>query len=67
MTSPMPTPTMEGDKPMTYWQHGWEKCKANPAVPIGCAATTVALLGASASLRSGNRKQFQNFLRLRVA
>lgn len=67
MTSPMPTQTFEGEKPMTYWQHGWEKCKANPAVPIGCAATTVALLGASASLRSGNRKQFQNFLRLRVA
>ncbi|TXT07143.1 hypothetical protein VHUM_03313 [Vanrija humicola] len=36
-------------------------------VPLGAIATTAALLGASASLRSGNRKQFQNFLRLRVA
>ncbi|GMK58929.1 hypothetical protein CspeluHIS016_0603710 [Cutaneotrichosporon spelunceum] len=52
---------------MTYFQHGWQKCKEQPMVPVGVAATTFALLGATASLRSGNRKQFQHFLRLRVA
>ncbi|KLT41885.1 hypothetical protein CC85DRAFT_285974 [Cutaneotrichosporon oleaginosum] len=66
MTTPMPA---ENDEPkgMTYLQHGWQKCKEQPMVPIGVAATTFALLGATASLRSGNRKQFQHFLRLRVA
>ena len=54
-------------KPVTYMQHGWEKCKQQPMVPIGAAVTTAALLGASASLRSGNRASFQKFLRLRVA
>jgi hypothetical protein len=66
MTSPMPAndPVEEGT---TYWQHGWEKCKKNPLVPIGAVATTAALLGATASLRSGNRASFQKYLRLRVA
>lgn len=66
MTTPMPATAAPGEE-MTYWKHGWEKCKKNPAVPIGAAATTVALLGATASLRSGNRRSFQKFLRLRVA
>lgn len=64
MTTPMPAET---GQEMTYWKHGWEKCKQQPMVPIGAAATTVALLGATASLRSGNRASFQKYLRLRVA
>ncbi|BEJ14599.1 hypothetical protein CspHIS471_0403660 [Cutaneotrichosporon sp. HIS471] len=66
MTSPMPVDNNE-ESGMTYLQHGWQKCKEQPMVPIGVAATTFALLGATASLRSGNRKQFQHYLRLRVA
>lgn len=66
MTSPMPADNPVEHKPYTYWQHGWDKCKQQPFVPIGAAATTVALLGATASLRSGNRQRFQTFLRLRV-
>ncbi|KAL7422310.1 Respiratory supercomplex factor 1, mitochondrial [Cryptotrichosporon argae] len=63
MTTPISSqPTGE----MTYFQHGWQKCKQQPLVPIGAAATTAALLGATASLRSGNRKSFQVFLRARV-
>lgn len=65
MTTPMPVE--EQPQGTTYLQHGWEKCKKQPMVPIGVAATTFALLGATASLRSGNRRQFQHFLRLRVA
>lgn len=64
----MTTPMRADEAPkVTYFQHGWEKCKREPLVPIGAAATTVALLGASAALRSGNRASFQKFLRLRVA
>lgn len=66
MTTPMPAES-DAPKGMTYIQFGWEKCKKQPMVPIGVAATTFALLGATTSLRSGNRKQFQHFLRLRVA
>lgn len=65
MTTPMPTPTTSEPK-LTYIQHGWEKCKREPLVPIFTAATTICLLGASASLRSGNRQSFQYFLRARV-
>ncbi|WWD17986.1 hypothetical protein CI109_102432 [Kwoniella shandongensis] len=44
----------------------WKRCKAQPAVPIGCVATVGALLGATYHLRMGNRQRFNQFLRLRV-
>ncbi|KAL1405480.1 Respiratory supercomplex factor 1, mitochondrial [Vanrija albida] len=70
MTSPqpfIPDEQQDAPRPVGYIEHGWNKCKEQPMVPIGAIATTAALLGASASLRSGNRRQFQHFLRLRVA
>jgi hypothetical protein len=67
MTTPIRTEHENQPNGLTYIQYGWEKCKQQPLVPLGAVATTVALLGATASLRSGNRAKFQSFLRLRVA
>lgn len=50
----------------TYWSHGWNKCKSQPFVPLGILATCAALIGATGSLRSGNRVQFNKYLRMRV-
>ncbi|KAI5449219.1 Respiratory supercomplex factor 1, mitochondrial [Naganishia albida] len=51
----------------TYWSHGWNKCKKQPLVPLGIVATCIALMGATGALRSGNRAQFNRYLRYRVA
>ncbi|GHJ90167.1 hypothetical protein NliqN6_6569 [Naganishia liquefaciens] len=51
----------------TYWSHGWNKCKQQPLVPLGIVATCIALMGATGALRSGNRAQFNRYLRYRVA
>ncbi|CAE6360961.1 unnamed protein product [Rhizoctonia solani] len=50
----------------TYAQKGWRKCKEQPLVPIGIFATCVALIGATKHLRSGDRTNFNRFLRFRV-
>ncbi|CAD6573438.1 MAG: Respiratory supercomplex factor 1, mitochondrial [Cyphobasidiales sp. Tagirdzhanova-0007] len=51
----------------TGWERGIRKAKEEPAVPIGMALTTVALIGAGQSMRKGNRAQFNRMLRFRVA
>ncbi|BGP47857.1 hypothetical protein JCM10450v2_003722 [Rhodotorula kratochvilovae] len=51
----------------TKWDKFIHKFKEEPLVPLGCAATVAALLGASSALQKGNRNQFNKFLRLRVA
>ncbi|KAJ9093236.1 hypothetical protein QFC19_008442 [Naganishia cerealis] len=63
----------------SYWSHGWKKCKKQPLVPLespdtrplphgtGIVATCIALMGATGALRSGNRAQFNKYLRYRVA
>ncbi|GAA6027404.1 hypothetical protein JCM8097_007835 [Rhodosporidiobolus ruineniae] len=53
--------------PPTNWQKFVGKFKEEPLVPLGCAATVAALLGASSALQKGNRTQFNKFLRYRVA
>jgi uncharacterized membrane protein len=35
--------------------------------PLGIVATCIALMGATGALRSGNRAQFNRYLRYRVA
>ncbi|KDN46755.1 hypothetical protein RSAG8_04135, partial [Rhizoctonia solani AG-8 WAC10335] len=50
----------------TYMQRGWRKCKEQPLVPIGIFATCAALIGATKHLRSGDRTNFNRFLRFRV-
>ncbi|CAE6428827.1 unnamed protein product [Rhizoctonia solani] len=50
----------------TYMQKGWRKCKDQPLVPIGIFATCAALIGATKHLRSGDRTNFNRFLRFRV-
>ncbi|GAA5997807.1 HIG1 domain-containing protein [Rhodotorula paludigena] len=49
------------------WDKLTRKFKEEPLVPLGCAATVAALLGASSALQKGNRNQFNKYLRLRVA
>ncbi|WVN85842.1 uncharacterized protein L203_100994 [Cryptococcus depauperatus CBS 7841] len=54
------------EKPKSWPQKIWQKCKEQPAVPVGAGATIAALLGASYHLRKGNRTQFNRFLRFRI-
>ncbi|KAG9078948.1 Respiratory supercomplex factor 1, mitochondrial [Ceratobasidium sp. UAMH 11750] len=61
---PVPRPVDTGRE--TYIQHGWKKCKEQPLVPAGIFATCVALIGATKHLRSGDRTNFNRFLRFRV-
>ncbi|KAK4688232.1 hypothetical protein P7C73_g1881, partial [Tremellales sp. Uapishka_1] len=61
-----PQQSMSAAKPETYMSHGWEKCKKQPLVPLGILATCAALIGATSSLRTGNRAQFNKYLRYRV-
>ncbi|KAJ9115959.1 hypothetical protein QFC22_005102 [Naganishia vaughanmartiniae] len=67
MSTQHQTTTAETEEFDTYWTHGWKKCKKQPLVPLGALATCIALAGATAALRSGNRVQFNKYLRYRVA
>ncbi|CED83758.1 mitochondrial hypoxia responsive domain protein [Phaffia rhodozyma] len=51
---------------LKWWNNGLAKCKQNPFVPIGIAATCYAMYGAVRSMRAGNSAQLQKFFRLRV-
>ncbi|KZP01404.1 hypothetical protein CALVIDRAFT_532164 [Calocera viscosa TUFC12733] len=50
----------------TYVQKGWRKCKEQPVVPLGVLLTCIAFLGATRSLRSGDKASFNRYLRFRV-
>ncbi|KAG8744791.1 Respiratory supercomplex factor 1, mitochondrial [Ceratobasidium sp. 414] len=67
-TIPIPRPVLRATNPNreTYMQRGWKKCKEQPLVPVGVFATCVALIGATKHLRSGDRTNFNRFLRFRV-
>ncbi|GAA5970975.1 hypothetical protein JCM11641_004528 [Rhodosporidiobolus odoratus] len=53
--------------PLTNRERFFKKLQEEPLVPVGCAATVVALLAASSALQKGNRTQFNKMLRYRVA
>ncbi|KZT59062.1 hypothetical protein CALCODRAFT_481829, partial [Calocera cornea HHB12733] len=50
----------------TYVQKGLRKCKEQPVVPVGVLLTTLAFLGATRSLRTGDKAAFNLYLRFRV-
>jgi len=50
----------------TAWQKTVRKGKEEPMVPLGMVLTTAALIGATSSMRKGNRTQFNRMLRFRV-
>ncbi|EJU03840.1 hypothetical protein DACRYDRAFT_34672, partial [Dacryopinax primogenitus] len=50
----------------TYVQKGWRKCKEQPIVPLGVVLTCMAFLGATRSMRTGNKASFNRYLRFRV-
>ncbi|KAI0074618.1 hypothetical protein K474DRAFT_1520157 [Panus rudis PR-1116 ss-1] len=56
-------PTGKGE---TFTQLVTRKCKENPFVPIGTAATVFALVMAFTHTRTGNQRSFNNWLRARV-
>ncbi|KAG9119807.1 Respiratory supercomplex factor 1, mitochondrial [Ceratobasidium sp. 392] len=63
---PRPVPRAVDLNRETYISRGWKKCKEQPLVPAGIFATCVALIGATKHLRSGDRTNFNRFLRFRV-
>jgi len=66
MSTPTTVPKQLPEGHETYIQKGWRKCKEQPIVPLGVLATCVAFLGATRSMRSGDRASFNRFLRFRV-
>ncbi|RXK36726.1 hypothetical protein M231_06033 [Tremella mesenterica] len=63
MTMPQPA----GPQPISFPQYLWRKCKSQPVIPIGMVATVGALVGAAYSMRTGNRRSMNYYLRARVA
>ncbi|KAI4176065.1 MAG: hypothetical protein LQ343_001348 [Gyalolechia ehrenbergii] len=48
------------------WQKFGRKLKEEPLIPLGCAATSWALLSAAKSIRSGNSYRAQQMFRMRL-
>ncbi|KAF9467704.1 hypoxia induced protein conserved region-domain-containing protein [Collybia nuda] len=61
-TRPPPLPGYE-----TYQEKATRKFKENPWVPLGSMATVGALIVAMVKMRRGQSKQFNHWLRVRVA
>ncbi|KAH9974270.1 hypoxia induced protein conserved region-domain-containing protein, partial [Lactifluus volemus] len=50
----------------TYREKALRKFKQQPLVPVGAAATTVALVIAMTKMRKGQSRSFNNWLRVRI-
>ncbi|KAI0044005.1 hypothetical protein FA95DRAFT_1478227, partial [Auriscalpium vulgare] len=50
----------------TYREKALRKFKQQPLVPLGAAATTVALIVAMVKMRKGQQHSFNNWLRVRI-
>ncbi|KAI0267417.1 hypoxia induced protein conserved region-domain-containing protein [Gloeopeniophorella convolvens] len=50
----------------TYREKALRKFKQQPLVPVGAAATTVALVIAMTKMRKGQSQSFNNWLRVRI-
>lgn len=48
------------------WEKLFRKIKEEPLIPLGCALTTAALIGASRSIRAGDRERTNRMFRARV-
>ncbi|KAL7007831.1 Respiratory supercomplex factor 1, mitochondrial [Cystobasidiomycetes sp. EMM_F5] len=60
------TQIVEESERETAWQKTMRRFKEEPMVPLGMALTTVALVGATQSMRHGDRNKFNKMLRFRV-